>query len=220
MLDGRPRRHPRGRQGHAHEVRAAQGAAPRRRPADDRARARPPPRRSRRARRPSSSAIRRTRCEPALAAHRGLTFVVQEPQLGTAHALLTTEPALARRDGHAGAAVRRRAAAVARNAAKRWSIATTARGAAATVVTAVVDDPHGYGRIVRSGEQIARIVEERDATPGRARDSRNQLRHLRVRARRAVRRGARHRRRERAAASTTCPISSRSTGSAGAASKP
>jgi len=38
-------------------------------------------------------------------------------------------------------------------------------GAAATVLTAVVDAPHGYGRIVRSGERIARIVEERDATP-------------------------------------------------------
>ena len=41
-------------------------------------------------------------------------------------------------------------------------------GAAATVVTAVVDDPHGYGRIValdESGEQIARIVEEKDASP-------------------------------------------------------
>src|SRR6185503_15437698 len=41
--------------------------------------------------------------------------------------------------------------------------------AAATVVTAVVDAPFGYGRIVRSstesGEQIARIVEEKDATP-------------------------------------------------------
>ena len=33
------------------------------------------------------------------------------------------------------------------------------------MVTAVVDDPHGYGRIVRAGEQIARIVEEKDATP-------------------------------------------------------
>jgi bifunctional UDP-N-acetylglucosamine pyrophosphorylase/glucosamine-1-phosphate N-acetyltransferase len=36
-------------------------------------------------------------------------------------------------------------------------------GAAATVLTAVVDAPGGYGRIVRSGEQLARIVEERDA---------------------------------------------------------
>ena len=37
--------------------------------------------------------------------------------------------------------------------------------AAATVLTAVVDDPHGYGRIVRAGERIARIVEEKDASP-------------------------------------------------------
>jgi bifunctional UDP-N-acetylglucosamine pyrophosphorylase / glucosamine-1-phosphate N-acetyltransferase len=28
----------------------------------------------------------------------------------------------------------------------------------------MVDNPHGYGRIVRSGEQIARIVEEKDAS--------------------------------------------------------
>jgi bifunctional UDP-N-acetylglucosamine pyrophosphorylase/glucosamine-1-phosphate N-acetyltransferase len=38
-------------------------------------------------------------------------------------------------------------------------------GAAATVVTAILEQPHGYGRIVRAGRQIARIVEERDATP-------------------------------------------------------
>jgi bifunctional UDP-N-acetylglucosamine pyrophosphorylase/glucosamine-1-phosphate N-acetyltransferase len=37
-------------------------------------------------------------------------------------------------------------------------------GAAVTVLTAVVNDPTGYGRIVRSGEKIARIVEHRDAT--------------------------------------------------------
>src|SRR4030095_1197925 len=45
----------------------------------------------------------------------------------------------------------------------------TERQAAATVITARVDDPHGYGRIVRgsaeSGQQIARIVEEEDAYP-------------------------------------------------------
>jgi bifunctional UDP-N-acetylglucosamine pyrophosphorylase/glucosamine-1-phosphate N-acetyltransferase len=36
--------------------------------------------------------------------------------------------------------------------------------AAATLITAIVDNPQGYGRIVRSGERIARIVEERDAS--------------------------------------------------------
>lgn len=38
-------------------------------------------------------------------------------------------------------------------------------GAAATVLTAVMDDPTGYGRMVRGRDQsILRIVEERDAT--------------------------------------------------------
>jgi bifunctional UDP-N-acetylglucosamine pyrophosphorylase/glucosamine-1-phosphate N-acetyltransferase len=38
------------------------------------------------------------------------------------------------------------------------------RRAAATVVTARVGDPHGYGRIVRVHGRIAAIVEEKDAT--------------------------------------------------------
>ena len=46
----------------------------------------------------------------ALGARPGLSFVVQEPQLGTAHALLATESALGARDGHAGAALGRRPA--------------------------------------------------------------------------------------------------------------
>lgn len=35
---------------------------------------------------------------------------------------------------------------------------------AVTVLTAVVPDPTGYGRIVRDGEEVARIVEQADAT--------------------------------------------------------
>src|SRR5467141_3554422 len=37
-------------------------------------------------------------------------------------------------------------------------------GAAATVLTAVVDRPQGYGRILRQGGRVKRIVEDRDAT--------------------------------------------------------
>jgi bifunctional UDP-N-acetylglucosamine pyrophosphorylase/glucosamine-1-phosphate N-acetyltransferase len=103
----------------------------------------------------------------ALSGYPGLTFVVQEPQLGTAHALLTTELALR---GQTGTLI------LLSGDVPLLSVETlqtlvdrhTSTGAAATVVTAVVDNPHGYGRCVRgsaeSGEQIARIVEEKDAT--------------------------------------------------------
>ncbi|MFZ0530965.1 MAG: bifunctional UDP-N-acetylglucosamine diphosphorylase/glucosamine-1-phosphate N-acetyltransferase GlmU [Propionicimonas sp.] len=37
-------------------------------------------------------------------------------------------------------------------------------GNAITVLTAVVPDPTGYGRIVREGDEVARIVEQRDAS--------------------------------------------------------
>lgn len=100
----------------------------------------------------------------ALAAHRDVTFVVQEPQLGTAHALLTTEPGLAQARGTLimlSGDVPLLTAATLQTLADRHA----ATGAAATVVTAIVDDPRGYGRIVRSGEEIARIVEEKDASP-------------------------------------------------------
>ena len=102
--------------------------------------------------------------QAALARHSGLNIVVQEPQLGTAHALLMAEPAL---KGASGTLVllsgdvpllsrRTLSALIARQRETRVS---------ATVITAMVDNPHGYGRIVRSGERIARIVEERDAGP-------------------------------------------------------
>jgi bifunctional UDP-N-acetylglucosamine pyrophosphorylase/glucosamine-1-phosphate N-acetyltransferase len=39
-----------------------------------------------------------------------------------------------------------------------------ATGAVATVLTAVVDRPQGYGRILRQSGRVKRIVEDRDAT--------------------------------------------------------
>ncbi|MDO5495419.1 MAG: bifunctional UDP-N-acetylglucosamine diphosphorylase/glucosamine-1-phosphate N-acetyltransferase GlmU, partial [bacterium] len=38
-------------------------------------------------------------------------------------------------------------------------------GNAMTILTALLDDPSGYGRIVREGGAVTRIVEDRDATP-------------------------------------------------------
>jgi len=99
----------------------------------------------------------------ALAGHPGLTFVVQEPQRGTAHAVLMAEPALR---GQSGTLVLLYGDVpmLTGQTLKLLLDRHTATRAAATVLTAIVDRPHGYGRIVRSGEQIARIVEERDAS--------------------------------------------------------
>lgn len=103
--------------------------------------------------------------QAALTARPDLTFVVQEPQLGTAHALLTAAPAL---EGASGTLVLLSGDVplLTANTMKTLVDSHISREAAATVVTAVVEQPQGYGRIVRSGGQIARIVEERDATPG------------------------------------------------------
>jgi bifunctional UDP-N-acetylglucosamine pyrophosphorylase/glucosamine-1-phosphate N-acetyltransferase len=99
----------------------------------------------------------------ALAATIDLTYVVQEPQLGTAHALLQTEPALRRATGTL--VLLSGDVPLLKPETLRTLVRQHEESAAAlTVLTASVDDPHGYGRIVRDGERIARIVEERDAT--------------------------------------------------------
>ena len=101
--------------------------------------------------------------QQALAGHGGLSFVVQEPQLGTGHALLATEPLL---NGATGTLVLLSGdVPLLRSSTVQTLLEQHQKaGAAATVVTAVVSDPSGYGRIVRSGQNIARIVEDRDAT--------------------------------------------------------
>ena len=91
-------------------------------------------------------------------------FAVQEEQLGTGHAVRQAEPLLAGESGVvlvlAGDTPLIRPSTLASliNAHRR-------DGAAASVLTAHVDDPTGLGRILRDGEgRIDRIVEEKDAT--------------------------------------------------------
>ncbi len=90
--------------------------------------------------------------------------VVQEPQLGTAHALQQTESILA---GLSGTLVLLSGDVPLLKASTLQQLAETHRraNAAATVATAIVERPYGYGRVVRTGGRIVRIVEERDASP-------------------------------------------------------
>jgi bifunctional UDP-N-acetylglucosamine pyrophosphorylase/glucosamine-1-phosphate N-acetyltransferase len=88
--------------------------------------------------------------------------VVQRERLGTGHALLQAREA----SGSEGTIMvlpgdmpLLRAETIERLAQHH-----AASGAAATLLTATVDTPHGYGRVLRQRGHPARIVEERDAT--------------------------------------------------------
>jgi bifunctional UDP-N-acetylglucosamine pyrophosphorylase/glucosamine-1-phosphate N-acetyltransferase len=99
-----------------------------------------------------------------LGSRQNIRIVVQEPQLGTAHALQQTEGVLA---GLTGTLVMLSGDVPLLRPDTLRRLAETHRGAnaAATVVTATVDRPYGYGRVVRTDGRIARIVEEKDASP-------------------------------------------------------
>jgi bifunctional UDP-N-acetylglucosamine pyrophosphorylase / glucosamine-1-phosphate N-acetyltransferase len=102
--------------------------------------------------------------EQAYARHPALRFVRQEPQLGTAHAVLQTEALL----GEATGTLLLLSGDVPLLTAGTLDALVAAHreaGAAATVLTATVERPYGYGRIIRVNNEIARIVEERDASP-------------------------------------------------------
>jgi bifunctional UDP-N-acetylglucosamine pyrophosphorylase/glucosamine-1-phosphate N-acetyltransferase len=99
-----------------------------------------------------------------LSAWHGLRFVVQEPQLGTGHALLQAAPVLEQEQGIV-LLLSGDVPLLRRHTLADLLAHHQASGAAATVLTALLDQPYGYGRIVRTKGKIARIVEERDASP-------------------------------------------------------
>lgn len=98
----------------------------------------------------------------------GLIFAVQERRLGTAHAAGVGLAALPLREGRlfllCGDAPLIRAETL-RRLARHHARA----GAAATMLTAVVEAPAGYGRVVREGEELVGVVEEADATDAQRR---------------------------------------------------
>ena len=83
----------------------------------------------------------------------------QEPQLGTGHALLQALPQL---DPALPTLVLYGDVPLTRVASLRRLLDQAAQGELA-LLTAELDEPHGYGRIVRSHGAIQRIVEEKDA---------------------------------------------------------
>lgn len=99
--------------------------------------------------------------EAALAGE-DLCFVRQTEQLGTGHALLCAGPQL---QSFAGTLLLLcgDVPLLRLETLQRLVQLHRERQAAVTVLTAELDNPHGYGRIIRSGDQVEGIVEEKDA---------------------------------------------------------
>ncbi len=96
----------------------------------------------------------------------GLTFIEQREQLGTGHALLVAREELKRCPSPTLVVLVGDAPLLRPETLRALVDAHTKARAAATVLTTRLSDPHGYGRILRSGGGGVRaIVEEKVSTP-------------------------------------------------------
>jgi bifunctional UDP-N-acetylglucosamine pyrophosphorylase / glucosamine-1-phosphate N-acetyltransferase len=102
------------------------------------------------------------------AAGPGVRAVVQRERLGTGHAVLQ-----ARQDSGDGAilVLPGDMPLLTAETIERLVSHHATTGAAATILTANVEAPHGYGRVLRQRGRVTRIVEERDATDDQRRVS-------------------------------------------------
>lgn len=100
-----------------------------------------------------------------LSANRRIEWVTQGKQLGTGHAVQQTEPLL--RDFTGPLLVLSGDVPLLRLRTVRKLLATHfSRGAGATLLTTHLEDPAGYGRVLRNSDgTLRRIVEEQDCRP-------------------------------------------------------
>lgn len=90
--------------------------------------------------------------------------VLQSPQLGTGHAVSMVCPQLENFDGEV-IILCGDTPLVTEETLKKFIESHKNKNSDLTVMSAVFDDPTNYGRIVRDGDKLAAIVEEKDATP-------------------------------------------------------
>ncbi len=97
--------------------------------------------------------------------HEALEFAMQDPQLGTAHALMQTQPLLRTFDENL-LVLSGDVPLITPATLSALFAAHEKTDAAATLLTATLDNPAGYGRILRDAQGIIScIVEEKDASP-------------------------------------------------------
>lgn len=91
-------------------------------------------------------------------------YVMQDEQLGTGHAVLQAAPLLANQEGTT-VVICGDTPLIQAETIQRMIEEHERNAAAATIMTANIDDPTGYGRIIRDANgHVARIVEQKDCT--------------------------------------------------------
>lgn len=101
----------------------------------------------------------------ALAGVEGVEFVEQTEQLGTAHAVQMAEPVFEGKPIGDVFVLAGDGPLIRAQTLSRLIEAHRRSNAAATLATSVIDDPTGYGRIVRDDDNgFSAIVEQKDAT--------------------------------------------------------
>ncbi|NPV79426.1 MAG: bifunctional UDP-N-acetylglucosamine diphosphorylase/glucosamine-1-phosphate N-acetyltransferase GlmU [Firmicutes bacterium] len=94
-----------------------------------------------------------------------LQCVYQKEQLGTAHAVMQAENLMKDYDGPVVIAAGD-VPLLPSDAVKELVASLEAKAASAVVLTTVMDDPSGYGHIVRGADgKVVKIVEDKDASP-------------------------------------------------------
>jgi bifunctional UDP-N-acetylglucosamine pyrophosphorylase / glucosamine-1-phosphate N-acetyltransferase len=96
-------------------------------------------------------------------ARSGLEFIEQKEQLGTGHALISARPELASCPSEVLVALVGDAPLLESQTLDGLIAAHYEQRAACTVLTTRIDDPTGYGRIVRSGQRVRAIIEQNAA---------------------------------------------------------
>jgi bifunctional UDP-N-acetylglucosamine pyrophosphorylase/glucosamine-1-phosphate N-acetyltransferase len=97
--------------------------------------------------------------------------VVQQEQHGTGHATRVALEALTETDGELEGTVLVLFGDTPLLSTETMSAVLDSHhraGRAVTVLTAILDEPRGYGRIIREGDSVVGIVEQKDATPEQA----------------------------------------------------
>lgn len=99
------------------------------------------------------------------ASHPSVEFVVQEPQRGTGHAVLQAESVLKDFSGDV-LVLSGDVPLLKRETIDELMQIQRERGAVASILTVELNDPTGYGRIIRGPDgSVEKIVEQRDASP-------------------------------------------------------